>query len=116
VVLCDVLVTGLDQVAVQAGDIGIGMPALGPVRKNTGRCDAVAFDTCLGFRRDTALDAVLLDLGKIGAAKTIRPTLSKPMVKKSNVLLMGPAPFNRFIFVMVDESFLKIPKDRSKAV
>ncbi len=65
-VLGDVPVTGLYQVAVQTGNIGIGMSTLGPVCKRTGRRDAVAFNTCLGLRRDTALDPIFLDRGKIG--------------------------------------------------
>jgi hypothetical protein len=65
-VLGDVLITGLDQVAVQTGDIGVGMAALGPVRKNTRSCGAVALDTCLGFRRHAAFDPIFFDLGKIG--------------------------------------------------
>jgi hypothetical protein len=64
--LGDVLIARLNQMAVHAGDIGIGVAALGPVTKNTGCRHFVTLDTGLGLRRDAALDPILLDLGIVG--------------------------------------------------
>jgi hypothetical protein len=119
-VLGNVLVTGLDQVAVQQVILALACRLLAQSAKTPGvvtRWHSIHAWASGGTLRSMRYSLTLAKLGCCAmAAKTIRPTLSKPMVKKSNVLLMGPAPFNRFIFVMVDESFLKIPKDRSKAV
>jgi len=65
-VLGQVAVAGLDQVAVQAGNVGVGVAAVGPVGKDPRGRGPVALDAGLGFRRHAALDAVLLDDGEIG--------------------------------------------------
>jgi hypothetical protein len=62
VVFGDILIARLGQVAVQAGDVGIGVAAVGPVPEQAGVGLFVAFDAGLGLRRHAALDSVFLDL------------------------------------------------------
>jgi hypothetical protein len=66
VLLGHVLIPRLGQVAVQAGDVGVGVAAVGPVPEQTGVGLLVAFDAGLGLRRNAAFDAEFLDLGKVG--------------------------------------------------
>mgnify|MGYP000532485693 CR=1 FL=1 len=66
VVLGHVLIPGLGQVTVQAGDVGIGVAAVGPVAEQAGVGLLVALDAGRGLGRNAALDAVLLHLGVVG--------------------------------------------------
>jgi hypothetical protein len=51
--------------AVQAGNIGAGVAAFGPIHKEARSLGFVAFDTSLGLGGHAALDAKLLDLGEV---------------------------------------------------
>jgi hypothetical protein len=66
VALGHILIPRLGQVAVQAGDVGIGVAAVGPVPEQTGVGLLVAFNTGLGLRWNAAFDAEFLDFGKVG--------------------------------------------------
>jgi hypothetical protein len=86
VVLGDVLIAGLDQVAVQAGDVGVGVAALGPVGKYAGvvaRWHSMQAWASGGTLRSMRYS---LTLAKLGWARARAPAhtadASKPMVKQ----------------------------------
>ena len=66
VILGHILISRLGQVAVQTGDVGVGMAAVGPVAEQAGIGLLVALDAGYGLGRNAALDAKLLGLGVIG--------------------------------------------------
>ena len=61
-----IIVSRLGQVAVQAGDVGVGVAAVGPIAEQTGIGLFVAFNAGHSLRWNTAFDAEFFNLGKIG--------------------------------------------------
>lgn len=97
-----VLITGLGQVAIQAGDVGTGMPALRPIVENARIDSLMALDAGHGFRGHTAFDAVLLRLGEVGLRQA-----GDRLPAMASSATTSPEQTNNFRRLMVVAPFIK---------